>query len=553
MSGKVAEWTGFVARPKAAVVVAAVLGLVFACAMLTANARGAEDQSQVFRSTATVVPLDVRVVDRAGRPIAGLTKDDFTVVDNGVPQDIAHFWEHTLTDAEPQAAILLPGPRTDKLAPPSHRVFLIDLDRPSPDSAHLAMFDDVRTFLQQRLLRQDYAAIAAFGRVTDFTTDHAALAEVVTRLEKLTRTLGPGNLPLVRDLWASHPPVGSKADTLLESIFAPASTGQQLALRSRAGFEQLVDSTEQTIRSTARLSESKSNPQDTVEIAARDGVAQMIKVIGDIQMLRQLDGEKHLIYAAAAGIGPQESAALADAASDARVAVYGIQAHDFRYGAVAGSDYLLQRMAATTGGRSFPTSWPKDALANIDAITRTGYLLGYVPNSASDADGKPHTVVVRVKGRPDVEVSARRRYFAGVVAADANMDSMLMKQRVMSTAEYPRAATDIRVKATALAKDKIIAINVSIDANQLAFEEDAGRHHGRMEVATFSTDKGGRLIGEDWRTLTLSLEPDTLSMARADGLTQKIDLKVTGTAQFVKVVVYDYATKRAGSAIVKLR
>ncbi len=34
---------------------------------------------------------------------------------------------------------------------------------------------------------------------------------------------------------------------------------------------------------------------------------------------------------------------------------------------------------------------------------------------------------------------------------------------------------------------------------------------------------------------------------------QKVELTVTGLPKFVKVVVYDYATGRAGSAIVKLR
>ena len=153
----------------------------------------------------------------------------------------------------PQAEILRPGPKAETLAPSTYRVFLIELDRPNPSSVQPSFFDAVRGFLQQRLLRQDYAAIAAYGRVTDFTTDHAALAEVVSRLETLTKTVGVrrDRLALIRDLWASHPPVGSEAATLLDGIFAPASTGQQLALRSRAGFEPLLDSAERRIRSAA--------------------------------------------------------------------------------------------------------------------------------------------------------------------------------------------------------------------------------------------------------------------------------------------------------------
>ncbi len=64
----------------------ATFGSVLLVAIPAAQATGARGQSQVFRSTSTVVAIDVRVVDRSGRPVTGLTKDDFTVVDNGAPQ-----------------------------------------------------------------------------------------------------------------------------------------------------------------------------------------------------------------------------------------------------------------------------------------------------------------------------------------------------------------------------------------------------------------------------------------------------------------------------------
>src|SRR5205823_1458176 len=132
------------------------------------------------------------------------------------------------------------------------------------DRIHSPLFDALRTFLQQRLLRQDYAAIAAYGRVTDFTTDHAALAEVTTRLEALTTKI-IGRRDLIADLWSSHPPPGSNAATLLEGVFAPASTGQ-LALRSRLGFEQLLTSAEQSIADSVRQTSPRNSLQDPVAI-----------------------------------------------------------------------------------------------------------------------------------------------------------------------------------------------------------------------------------------------------------------------------------------------
>ena len=53
-------------------------------------------QTPVFRSTADVVPLFVTVTDKAGRLVPALSREDFSILDNGKPQPI------TLFDNRPQ-------------------------------------------------------------------------------------------------------------------------------------------------------------------------------------------------------------------------------------------------------------------------------------------------------------------------------------------------------------------------------------------------------------------------------------------------------------------
>jgi hypothetical protein len=50
-----------------------------------------------IRSRTTLVPVDVRVVDRDGRPITDLKKEDFSVLENGRRQDVRFFATHALT------------------------------------------------------------------------------------------------------------------------------------------------------------------------------------------------------------------------------------------------------------------------------------------------------------------------------------------------------------------------------------------------------------------------------------------------------------------------
>jgi Ca-activated chloride channel homolog len=58
---------------------------------LLASARSEEDQEYVIRSEARLVLLDVSVKDRQGGFVSGLTKENFTVFENGHPQHIVAF------------------------------------------------------------------------------------------------------------------------------------------------------------------------------------------------------------------------------------------------------------------------------------------------------------------------------------------------------------------------------------------------------------------------------------------------------------------------------
>ena len=55
------------------------------------SAPGASDQEDVIRIESSLVAWDVLVVDQAGRVIHGLTADDFTIAEDGIPQTVGHF------------------------------------------------------------------------------------------------------------------------------------------------------------------------------------------------------------------------------------------------------------------------------------------------------------------------------------------------------------------------------------------------------------------------------------------------------------------------------
>src|SRR5688572_25965895 len=151
---------------------------VAAVALVAVRVDGQQPQQDtqkppVFRVATSLVPVDVRVVDRDNKPVTDLKPEEFTVLENGVQQRITHFGTHAFTPGEPTPDSR-PKPRAggaQVIGPENHRVFLIVLGRgrlQEPSKALDALLD----FVRDRMLPQDYVAVLAWNRATVFTQDH---------------------------------------------------------------------------------------------------------------------------------------------------------------------------------------------------------------------------------------------------------------------------------------------------------------------------------------------------------------------------------------------
>ena len=63
---------------------------------------------QVFQANARIVVLDVVVTGKNRRPLTGLHKQDFVLTEDGHPQAITYFEEHTSTQPSPESPANLP-------------------------------------------------------------------------------------------------------------------------------------------------------------------------------------------------------------------------------------------------------------------------------------------------------------------------------------------------------------------------------------------------------------------------------------------------------------
>jgi len=117
-----------------------------------------------IRIETRLVNLNVKAMDKAGRPLTDLKMEDFVVTEDGVKQDVSHF--------KPVNA-------------PVNVIMLLDLSG-STKSKRTAMADAARKFIDA-LPAQDKIALVAFTRryraLSDFTTDKESLKKVVEQIK----------------------------------------------------------------------------------------------------------------------------------------------------------------------------------------------------------------------------------------------------------------------------------------------------------------------------------------------------------------------------------
>jgi VWFA-related protein len=174
--------------------------------ILLQNSGSAQQPQATFSTSTRLIVQTVTVTDREGRPIEGLAARDFTVTEDGVPQEIALVEFQRLqnesaqpADAVPAASVgtlpVAPVTQTQISSSPNgdiryrdRRLLVLYFDlsaMPPPDQ--MRAYSNAQKFIDAQIEPADLVAIMTFqgGAVRvkqDFTDNRAALSEVITRL-----------------------------------------------------------------------------------------------------------------------------------------------------------------------------------------------------------------------------------------------------------------------------------------------------------------------------------------------------------------------------------
>jgi VWFA-related protein len=220
----------------------------------------------------TIVEVPVTVVDRAGNPVMGLTKESFEVYDDGRRAPIEYFEVLDLTTVTATPARPLP--------PAAYRNFLLlfDLANSKPGAIGRAQ-TAARAFLGGKLTERDLVGVAVYTpskglrMLTSFSNDRALVSGAVDSID------GSAEFHLVDPLLlrAPKPPQTGGPGGL---------TGVQ-AMRNEGREEELKEHQENQDRLTRAVNDA--------ELAARVRT-QLNNLAGVARTLDTLHGQKQIIF-----------------------------------------------------------------------------------------------------------------------------------------------------------------------------------------------------------------------------------------------------------------
>lgn len=562
-----------------------------------------------IRSRVTLVPLDVRVLDRDGRPVTDLRVEDFTILENGIPQTVSHFAPERLAPdltAMPDTPDLRKA-GDDVLTPARRRTFLLVMGRGRMTGPSREL-DALIAFVRSRLLPQDQVAVLAYNRATDFTVDHERVASVLSRYKarhtKIEALLAQ-HFSGLRAVYGSRtiPPTIQRE---IDEVFAGSDLRpREIAPGQITGASAIAGEARRTREALHRAEILRERPPDApglpdaeatdtadrLDLSFDQYVTAQVELMQDlanvytsIEYLRYLEGEKHIAFVTPRGLSlprAEDDFSLAAAAADARVVlnivytggVVGAPPPRFIYGpegggridappvarpaAVFGQTLNVQamrRIAETTGGRLTAFKSGEYAFSRLDEGTRFRYVLGYYPSDAAQ-DGRFRRITVRVN-RPGVTVSYRRGYYASPVLVPLDRREFLTFPRMSAAGRYGGDLQDIRIELDpprlegSTGRELIVA--GTVDLSSLRFTAVEGRQTAAIDIGVYCGDRDERLVGEIVTRVDLRLTVASYESAMRDPVPFSIRLQLSGDPRYVKVIVYDYASDLLGTVVAKL-
>jgi len=511
--------------------------------------------------TTRLVQIAVVVHDKNGKPVRGLARGEFTVLDQGVPQSIAHFSEIAEQPPAPSPAPLAPNVFSNRFedigpAPANAVVLLLDaLNTRSEDLFYARL--QTNMFLQQLSSPTPVAVYALRPRLQilhEFTVDRTVSLRALERFSAATSGELSGSVEEAPDAQVAGQAAQSYQEFLDRAREMNAAMNRHYEIRR----------VEETVTALNEIA---------YHLSGVPGRKSLIWISAGFPISVGLDG--NLIMSRLTG--PQSFSPLIEKAARAltssNIAIYPVDArglmtysgfhasvHNVRpdeppslTAITAGEIATMDALADKTGGQAFYNSNDiAGALAKSSADGQTSYLLDFYPTHGK-WDGSFHAIHVLVN-RPGAHVRSRRGYYA---KPDTSNNLRAREASLLEALWNPVDATGmsfrLAIEAPPSRNAPAVTLVFSIPWREVLLEGLDGSWKGGLELLFLQNDAQGKNLSLEQRHIDLAYEDSRLEELQRDGFRIPRALSLASATDSLRVVVSDSLTHQIGSVRVPLR
>lgn len=545
----------------------------------------ADKQQFTFRVPVDVVVVNVAVTDKKGNPILDLTKDDFTIYEDGKAQPIHTFTlESYRATQETEVASKKPvaEPKENEAeevtyTKPRMITLAVDDITASTYEYYNWMIEAVKKFIQNDMGPADQVALmACSGRVQyPFSNDKQLLLDEANLLFKnLNRSVsGRSTCPILTDLQAARIDQDINDGLSLDVAIAetlgclnlpiPTTTEEQQSQQQQAEmtakaaarmqFQEMryrdltiIRTLRQYIRSLRHFDATKSvilfsdgflttdllyEMQDMIDQALRSGV--VVNTV-DIRGLytTSLQASESLMGASRSDVLTLLTSKKPMMLSDDKLA----------------QGDSLYAISHDTGGIFYNNS--NDLYAGLQKISQRQafyYILSYASPSAK-SDGSHHKIKVAVS-RPGLELTYRNGYYS---PKEELTFERRKKEDILEAMQAPGNLNEIKIgfSYNFYQLDDLkyeVALLTNVDIHGVRFLEEDDRHTNLINLVIVAFDENDKYIDGLEKSIDFKLTQASYDELLNRGITSKVSFQLPPGKFKIKAVVRESAQSKMGS------
>ena len=492
-----------------------------------AQRAAAHQSSAVLRSSSDLVRIDVEVTDKSGKPIKGLTADQFTITDEGKPRAITSFSfadieaieTATSDDSKPiVVSVDNEGPNSpsadaisDALRDRRLIVLFFDLTSMQTDDL-IRAHDAADKFVKQQMTKADVVAVIVFSTrinvLATFTNDRTVLNKAIAQLT-------PDN-----------------SANLASPLYAAAENGEY-DVQEYTGAAYTPDETEFNVFNTDQKLAAVEGLADV--LGGIPGRKAMVEFTGGITQT----GEENRTQLRAA----------TDAANRADVSIYSIDSRgllaappggDTTTNAATGTSMFtgasvfhqtdqredsrdtLATLSTDTGGKAFfDLGDLSDAFPAIQRDNGGYYLVGYNLGADVKHDGRWRAIRVKVNV-PGAHVRYRDGYYAPRDFQHLEKEDRDQQIADAINSDHPVVELPVAVETGIFrvsSTQAYVPIAAKIAASALDWAQKHNKQHAEFDFAVeVRAVPSGQIVAQLRDTITVNLDAEHFEQVRHSNL-----------------------------------